>query len=131
MITHGSVMNRPASFGQHCRIGKFIQTEVAFANHFFAAAGRNCFRKKIAHLGEHGQHFDFVEKSLRRFHVHELADAVGNIVERVDFERHAHAPLGTELIDEHGNLMAFGIFKQQRGAAGMSLGVAASLKRGR
>src|SRR5256885_1363435 len=52
-----------------------LKIKVIFANDFFAWTGRDCFREKLAHLGQHGKHFDFVEKSLRRLHVHELANA--------------------------------------------------------
>ena len=72
-------------------MGKSSKREVVTLDDFLAGAGRNRLGKELAHLGQHGKHFDFVEKSLRRFHVHERADAVGNFVERVDFQRQIHA----------------------------------------
>ena len=56
---------------------------------------------------------------MRRFHVHELADAVGNFVELFHFERKIHAAGRAELIDEDlGAGMAFDVLEEQRGAAG-------------
>ena len=93
--------------------GKLVERKIIFANYFLAWSGGNCFRKELPHLGQHGQHFDFVEKALRRFYVHELADAIGDHVEFVNFEREIHAAGGAELIDEDlGSGMAFDVLKE-------------------
>src|SRR5579884_326464 len=101
------------------------QIKIILSNYFFARTSRNRLRKKFSHLGEHGEHFYFVEKSLRRFHVHELPDPISNFIKRVNFNRHAHAPLGAELIDENRNVTAFRIFEQKRRSTGFSVLVAA------
>ncbi len=78
------------------------------------------FGKELAHLGEHGQHLDFVEEALRRLHVHELADAVGDFVECVDFESEIHAAGGAELVDQNLRAgMALDVLEEQRRAAGL------------
>ena len=56
---------------------------------------------------------------MRRFYVHELANAVGDLVEFVDFEGEIHAAGGAELVDEDlGAGMAFDILEKQSWAAG-------------
>ena len=94
------------------------QREAAAANDFLAGAGGDQLGKEAAHLGEHGQHADFIEKALGRFDIHELADAAGDFVERVAVERQVHAALGAELVDEQlGGGIAFEVFKEQRRTA--------------
>ncbi len=94
-----------------------------FENIFFARAGRNGLREKFPHLRQHRQHFHFVEKALRRLHIHELPDAVGNFIQRIHLQRHPHPALGAELIDQHRNVVPFGIFKQQGRTASIALTV--------
>ena len=119
MITHGKVMKRPASFGQHCRIGKLVERKIVAANDFFARSRGNRFRKELPHFGEHGQHFDFVEETLRGLYVHELANAVGNFVEFVDFKSEIHAAGGAELIDQDLRAgVVLDVLEKQRRAAG-------------
>jgi len=60
--------------------GKPVEREIVAADDFFAGAGRDGLGKEFSHLSQHGQHFYFVEKALRGFHVHEGADAVGDFV---------------------------------------------------
>ena len=69
------------------------QREFVFANDFLARSAGNSLRKELAHLGQHGQHLHLIQKSLRRLHVHEVANAVGNLVERINFQRQLHAAL--------------------------------------
>ncbi len=98
---------------------QMIQREIVFANIFLARPARNRLRKELPHLRQHGQHFHFVEKALRRLHIHELPNAVGHFIQRIHFQRHAHPPLGAKLIDEHRNVVPLGILKQQRRPAGV------------
>ena len=84
-------MKRPASCGQHCRMGKSREREVVALNHFLARAGGNGLGKKLSHLGQHGEHFYFVEDALRGLHVHEDADAVGDFVQGVHAQGKFHA----------------------------------------
>ena len=91
-------------------------------NDFLARSGWNRPRKKLAHFGQHGEHFDFVEEALRRFHVHELTDSISDFIERLDLKRHTHPPLGAELIDEDRRLVSLGVFKQKSRAAACGAG---------
>src|SRR5580698_1205391 len=104
---------------------KIEQRKVVALNNFFARSGRHRLRKEFPYLGEQWEHLQFVEKSLRGFYVHEHADAVGDLIERIDAEGEFHARFRTELIDQHLRTgMTFYILKQKRGAAGRTLGVA-------
>ena len=47
------------------------------------------------------------------------ADALAELVERVDAEREAHAPLGAELVDQQRMLRALRILEEERRAAGL------------
>ena len=80
--------------------GEPVQREVFFADDFFTRAGGNRLRKELSHFRQHWQHLHFVEKTLRGFHVHEVANAVGDLVERIDLERQVHAARGAELVDQ-------------------------------
>src|SRR5512147_2217831 len=63
---------------------KIVQRYPAAAmNHLFAWAAIHVLRKEFAQVGQHGQHLDLVEQPLRRLHVHEYAEAICDLVERV------------------------------------------------
>ena len=81
--------------------GKIEQREIVALDDFLAGAGGDGLGKELAHLRQHGKHFHFVEKTLRGLHVHEGADAVGNLIEGVDLERKVHAAGGAELVDQN------------------------------
>ena len=100
VITQGNVMKRPPSSGQHCSTGKVEQREIVVLDDLLARAAGDLLGEEFAHLGQHGQHLDFVEQALRGLDVHELRNAVGDFVERIDVERQLHAALGAELVDE-------------------------------
>ena len=98
--------------------GEIEEREIVALDDFFAGAGRNRLREKLAHLGEHGEHFDFIEETLGRFDVREGADAVGDLIEFVDIEREAHAAGRAELVDqEFGAGIALQVFEEKRFAA--------------
>ena len=122
VVTQGSVMNRPASFGQHCRIGKSSNEKVVALDDFFARPSRHRAREKLSRLRQQRQHLQLVEKSLRRFHIHKHADAARDLVEGIDAERQLHAGVGAELIDQNlRSGVAFQILKQQRRATAAPL----------
>ena len=111
-------MKRPPSFGQHCRMGKSSSEKLSRLMTSLQGPVGDRLREELSHLGQHGQHLYFVEKSLRRFHVHEAADAFGDFVERVDFKGQPHAARGTELVDEKFLAgIALEILEEQRLAA--------------
>src|ERR1039457_6224155 len=82
--------------------GEIEQREIVALDHFFTWAGGDGLGKKLAHLGKHRQHLHFVEEALRRLHIHEAADALGDFVRRFHFEREPHTAGGAKLVDEKG-----------------------------
>src|SRR5882762_8963 len=101
--------------GPALKNGKVEQREFVFEDDFLARAGGDGLRKELAHLSQHGEHFYFVEESLRRLHVHEMANAVRDFIQRIDFESEFHATLRAELIDEHLRTgVALYILEEQR-----------------
>jgi hypothetical protein len=95
--------------------------EVVALDDFFAGAGGNGLGEKFSGFGEEREHFEFVEKALRRFEVHENADAVGKFVERIHAEGQLHASFGAELVDENlGAGMVFYVLKKKSGSSGFS-----------
>ncbi len=98
---------------------KVEQRKIIVLDHFLARAGGDFLGEELAHLGQHGQHLDFVEQALRRLHIHEELDAVGDLVQRIHVERQPHAALRAKLVDQHlGARLALDVFEQQRRAAG-------------
>ena len=59
---------------------------------------RTVFGKNDPELGQLRQHLHFFEKSLRRLHVEKRVNALGDLIERVHFQRQIHAPLGAHQI---------------------------------
>ena len=55
----------------------------------------------------------------RRLHLEDAAHALAELVERVDAEREAHAPLGAELVDQQRMLRALRVLEEERRAAGL------------
>ena len=80
--------------------GKIEQREIVALDDFLAGAGGDGLGKELPHFRQHGEHFYFVEKTLRRLHIHESADAVGDLVEGIDLKRQIHAAGGAELVDQ-------------------------------
>ncbi len=115
-----SCILRPAL--QHWEI---VQIETILVNIVFARAAGDSLGEEFPHFRQHGQHFDFVEEALRRLYVHELPNAIGNFIQRIHFQRHAHPALGAELINKDRNVVSFGLFKQQCRPAAIALTVAA------
>ena len=50
----------------------------------------------------------------RRLHVEDVAELRRRVVERLDAERQAHAPLGAELVDEERVLRALRVLEEER-----------------
>ncbi len=63
------------------------------ADHVLTIAAADYFRKEGADFGQLGQHFYFFEEALRRLHVNERVNAGGDVFERINFQRDAHAAL--------------------------------------
>ena len=125
-------MKRPASFRPALQEWEIEQREIVTFNDFLAGPGGHGLGKELAHLGQHGKHFYFVEEALRGLDVHESADAVGDFIEGVDLERQIHAAGRTELIDQDLRAgMAFDVLEEEGGAAGDAFGDVAFCLRGR
>src|SRR5262249_52960985 len=68
-------------FGPALEDGKPVEREVVFSDDFLTGAARHRLGEELSHFSEHRQHFDFIEKALRRLHVHESTNALRNFVE--------------------------------------------------
>ena len=95
VVTKGRVMKRPASLGQHCRMGKSSREKLSRWMTSLQGA-----REKLSCFRQQGKHFEFIEKTLGRFDIHKHADASGYLVKRIDAKGELHAGVGTELVDE-------------------------------
>ena len=116
-MTQGSVINRPASFGQHCRIGKSRSEKLSRLITSLHGPVGDGAREKLTRLGQKRQHLQLVQKTLRRLHIHEHANAACDLVERIDSQRQFHAGVGAELIDQDlGAGMALDVLEEQGGA---------------
>ena len=135
-IRSGITLTRLEIFGDHRRQrneaasvlrpalqdGKIQQREIVALDHFLARTGGDFLGEKLAHLGQHGQHLDFVEQPLRRLHVHEVLDPVGDLVERIHVQGQPHAAFGAELINQQlGSRIAFHVLEKQCRPAGTML----------
>ena len=81
--------------------------------------GGDDFGEEAADLGERGQELQLVHEAGWGLGLEQGADAVGDGVERVGFERELHAALAAELV--HQDLragVAFDVFEEQGGTSG-------------
>ncbi len=103
--------------------GKFQEVDiVAVADDFLAGslARVDDFGKEAADFGEHGEQLELVHHAGGGDGVEESVDALGDVVEGVDFERETHAALAAELVHQHLRALVAGdVLKQQSGAAGV------------
>ena len=118
--TIGSVMKRPPSCGQQCRIGKSVEREIVAPDHLLARARRNRFRKDRRQVGQLRQHLELAEQAFGLAHLDQFRDASGDLIRR-GLKRDLHAPHAGEGVDQHRNVRTLGLFKQQRGAAVFTL----------
>ena len=91
------------------------QREIVALDDFFTGTGGHRAREKLAGFGQQGKHLELVEEALRRFHIHEHADAPRDFVEGIDAQRQLHAGIGAELIDQDlRSGVALQILKEKR-----------------
>ncbi len=119
VITAGSVMNGPASPGQQvCTGSRPRSTSSPWRTTSWQAprlttlgpgVGDRLQGPQPAHLG--GEPFG-------RLQLEDLRELGSDVVQRVDAEREAHAPLGAELVDQQRDRAAFRLLEEQRRAAG-------------
>src|ERR1700728_759828 len=93
---------------------KVIERKVFRADHFLARAVAHRLRKKRPHLRQLRQHLHFFKKSLRRFHIQKRMHSLRHFVQRVNFQRHTHAPLAPQKVRHRRNLRPFRPLEQQR-----------------
>ena len=102
--------------------GECIQVEAVAQNDFLAARlfGAHSFWKHAGQRPELRQHLQLVEKAaLGRLDVDQAGDALGDLLDALHAERHGHAPLAAELVDEDLVAgMTFHVLEQQRRTAG-------------
>ncbi len=72
-----------AILGPALQDGKIEDAEIFAQDDLFAGSifGGDKFGEEVSHLGEHGEHADFVEEAFGGAEIHELANAVGDIIE--------------------------------------------------
>jgi hypothetical protein len=115
-----------AVFRPALKDGEVEERKVIALNDFLAGACRHRAREKLSCLGQQREHFQLVEEPLGRFHIHEHADAGRDFIVGGHADRHLHARVGAELVDQQLRAgVSFDILEQQGGATGLPLGVAA------
>ncbi len=115
-----------AIFRPALKDGEVEERKVIALNDFFAGTRRHRAREKLSCLGQQREHFQLVEESLGRFHIHEHADAGRDFIVGGHADRHLHACVRAELVDEQLRTgMCFDILEQQRRATRIPFGVTA------
>ena len=77
--------------------------------------------EKLSCFREEREHFEFVEKTLRGFKVHEDPDTVGEFVKRIHSKCKLHACFGAELVYQYlRTRVLLHILKEQRRTARFS-----------
>ncbi len=61
--------------------GKIQHRKMITFDYFLAGTAGHRLREKFAQVGEHGKHLYFIEQSLRGFHIEELLQTVGDLIE--------------------------------------------------
>ncbi len=73
---------------------------VALEDDLLAGALGDGLRQRVRDRLQLEQALDLLDDPLRRLHVEHVAELGGRVVELLDAEREAHAPLGAELVDQ-------------------------------
>ena len=82
-------------------------------------AARDGLRQRVGDRLQLLQAAHLVDEPLRRLHLEHVLELRRDVVEPLDAEREAHAPLGAELVDQERVLRALRVLEEQRGAAGL------------
>ena len=115
-----------AIFRPALKDGEVEERKVIALNDFLAGARRHRAREKLSCLGQQREHFQLVEESLGRLHIHEHADAGRDLIVGFHAHRHFHACIRAELVDEQLRAgVSFDILEQKSRPAGVAFGVAA------
>ena len=83
VMTHGQGDEAAAILGPALQDGKIENAEVFAQDDFFAGRvfGGDKLGEEFSHLGEHGEHADLVEEAFGGAEIHQLANAIGDIIE--------------------------------------------------
>ena len=120
VITAGSVMNGAGSSGQQRWIGSTSRFDVVAREHdLLAGRLRDLLRHRVGDRLQLAERAHLVDEPLRRLQLEDLAELVGEVVELLDAERHAHALLGAELVDQQRMRGALRVLEQERRPAGL------------
>ena len=118
VITAGSVMNGPASPGQHvCTGSRPRSTSSPWSTTSWQAPRLHDLRPRVGDRLQRLQPAHLRGEPFGRLQLEDLRQLRGDVVERVDAEREAHAPLGAELVDQQRDRAALRLLEEQRRAA--------------
>jgi hypothetical protein len=75
-------------------------------------------RKRVGDRLQLAESPHLLDDPLRRIHLEHVLELRGDVVEPLDTERHAHPPLGAELVDQQ-RMLGLRVLEQQRRPAGL------------
>ena len=120
MITAGRVMNGAASPGQHVWTGSTPRsTSSPRSTTSWQAPLRTVLGQRVGDRLELPEPAQLVDEALGRLHLEHVGELRADVVEPLDAEGEAHAPLGAELVDEQRVPAPVGPLEQQRRPAGL------------
>ena len=108
-------VERPAALDR-----EHVEVDVVARQHdLLAGRLRDLLRHRVGDRLQLPERAHLVDEPLRRLQLEDLAELVGEVVELLDAERHAHALLGAELVDQERVGGAFRVLEQERRPAGL------------
>ena len=120
VITAGSVMNGAGSSGQQRWIGsRSRSTSSPVRTTSWQAPFETVLRHRVGDRLELAERAHLVDEPLGRLQLEDLVEPGAEVVEAVHAERHAHPPLGAELVDEERVSRALRVLEEHRRAAAL------------
>ena len=115
VITAGSVMNGAGSPGQHVWMGsRVMSTSSPVSTISWQTPLETTFGRESAIDLSFFRPWIFSRRPSRRLHLQHVGELLGDGVEARRAERHGHAPLGAELVDQQRMLGALRVLEEQR-----------------
>ena len=111
-------MNGPPSDGQQVMIGSRSRSGCS-STISWQAPFETVFGRRVGEALELAERAQLVGDPLRRLQLEHVRELGGDIVEPLDPEREAHAPLAAELVDQQREPRALDVAEEQRGPAGL------------
>ena len=122
VITAGSVMNGAASSGQHVCTGSRAEVDLVAAQHdLLAGALAHGARPRVGDRLQLLEAAQLVGEPCRRLHLEHVRELRAGVVEPLDAEGEAHAPLRAELVDEQRVLAPRGRSKSSAGPPALTV----------